>query len=468
MKTQWFALLSIASASLLAGCYKASNMVAAGGMDGGKTEVASYGASLTGAKEVPPSGSSATGTADFILMDDGSIRWSLRTTGLDDVVAAHVRAGVPGLNGPVVATLFSGGPTSNLDVQGVITDANVRLTLIELFNTHNAYLNVNTSAFQAGEIRGEITPETGPAAAWSRVTDVPVNEIYSVFVDGNTIVAGGDQFAYVSTDAGGTFTRSAAMAPGVPLVSVKMLDGRIYAGTANRGVFVSDDLGRTWLDFNQGLVGGFADSQLDIADLLIDGSNVYVATVGSGAWIRNVNSGTWARFGNVFGPAQSTNMQAIDAGGSRLLASAGFNGQVFFRDPGQTDWTESLLENDRFAAGLAPLRAIWTGHGWVEGTNIGVFISQCGQSPWTLVDLGVPRPILAASFALRGDRLFGCFVNGGSTIETSRDNGATWQVFESQPGVLTNTIAVAGSATLYAGRLDGLYRRSIVTTSDVP
>ena len=305
-------------------------------------------------------------------------------------------------------------------------------------------------------------------AQWTRVTEIPATTIFSVWANGDTIAAGADTVAYISTDAGATWRQSGKLTPAVTMIeAVRMRNGRLYAGTFGQGVFVSDDLGATWLDFNQGLVGGFADSQLRVVDLLIDGDSLYAATEGAGVWVRNLASGTWARFGDldVF---EANSAQAIAAGGSRLFASAGFNGQVFFRDPGQPNWTESLLENDGFAPGLAPLTAIWTGRAWVEGTNIGIFTSALGQSPWTFVDLGLGRPILAVSLALRGHDVFGSFANGNSAIATSHDDGATWQVLDRLFGVVVVEIAIAGDV-LYAGHFpDGLWRRSLPTEQVEP
>ncbi|HEX7077445.1 MAG TPA: hypothetical protein VF363_03400 [Candidatus Eisenbacteria bacterium] len=306
-----------------------------------------------------------------------------------------------------------------------------------------------------------VTAAKPALAQWTRVNEIPPTTIFSVWANGDTITAGADTVIYVSTDAGATWKPSAKPAPDVTIIdAVRMRNGRLYAGTQSKGVFISDDLGATWVDFNQGLVGGFADSQLLVVDLLIRGDSLYAATAGAGAWVRNLTSGTWGRFGD-FEAFEAPSMQAIAAGGSRLLASAGFNGQVFFRDPGQPDWTESLLENDRFAPGLAPLTAIWTGRSWVAGTNIGVFISALGQSPWTFVDVGVRGPLLTATFALRGHELLGSFMNGSTAIEISRDDGATWQVLDTLPGIVTVNIATAGDV-LYAARFpDGLWRRRL-------
>jgi hypothetical protein len=49
----------------------------------------------------------------------------------------------------------------------------------------------------------------------------------------------------------------------------------------------------------------------------------------------------------------------------------------------------------------------------------------------------------------------------------SPDAGATWEVFDALPGVLTSSIAVT-SNTLYAGRLNGLWRRPLSTSSVPP
>jgi hypothetical protein len=160
-------------------------------------------------------------------------------------------------------------------------------------------------------------------------------------------------------------------------------------------------------------------------------------------------------------------MTVIAGGGSRLFAAGGFNGTVFYRDPGQPDWTLSLLFNDRFAPGLAALAATWTGRGWVVGANNGVYFSATGQEPWTFVDLGI-NPILFVGFALRGSDVFASFgAGGGSLIAMSHDDGATWQGLDSLFSVFVYDLA-RQETTLYAGRVDGLWRRSIANVSSVP
>jgi hypothetical protein len=290
--------------------------------------------------------------------------------------------------------------------------------------------------------------------------------VFTVVANGDTIATGADSVVYVSTDAGATWKRSAPVATGIFQVdAVLVRNGRIYAGTQqNHGVLVSDDLGDTWHDYNDGLVGLGA---LDIADLIMAGDSLYAATVGGGAWVRNLHSGPWIHFGNQIEALQADNMTAIAAGGSRLFAAGGFNGTVFVRDPGQPDWTLSLLFNDRFAPGLAGLSAIWTGQRWVVGSNIGLFTSPNGQEPWTFVDFGI-NPVLFVGFATYGHDLFASLGAGGGTLITmSRDDGTTWQSLDSLFGVFTYKLARQGT-TLYAGRVDGLWKRSIANVAAVP
>lgn len=307
-----------------------------------------------------------------------------------------------------------------------------------------------------------------PAAAeWTRVSEVPGATFYSVWVNGDTIAAGSDSTVWVSTDAGATWRGSATVTTGgLEVERVRMRNGRLYAGTRRAGVFVSDDLGDTWASYNQGLVGGIGNSRLDIVDLLMRGDSVYVATEGDGAWVRNLNAGTWQRFGNAFGPAQATNMTLIAAGGSRMFAAGGFNGTVFFRDPGDPDWTLSLLFNDQFAPGLAALSAIWTGSRWVVGSNIGIFYSALGQSPWTFSDPGAGRPLFTVPMVMVGHDLIANFGAFSSTISLSRDQGATWQTLETLAVPVTG-LAVVGN-TIYASRADGLWRRPAIELAAVP
>jgi hypothetical protein len=299
----------------------------------------------------------------------------------------------------------------------------------------------------------------GPAAAqWTRIPDVQASDIFSVWANGDTIAAGADTAVYVSTNGGVTWKRSAKVVAGATIIDgVWVRNGRLYAGTLGQGVFVSDNLGTTWLGFNQGLVGGFANTQLSIRDLLVRGDSLYAVT-DDGAWVCNLGTGTWSHFGNAFGANEADAMLGMAANDTRMVAAAGFNGQVFVRDRGDADWTQLWLDDIGPQPGLAPLSVVWTGHGWVMGTNIGVFISSSGQAPWTHTgpDLGLA---FFLPLVLRGHDLFAAFGIGlTSVLEFSGDDGVTWREIETRTNTGVYRMAVSGG-DLYAGQVDGLWRR---------
>ncbi len=137
-----------------------------------------YSVHLDGDTEVPANASKAAGQATFTLSPDGtSLDYRLIVANLDNPVAAHIHVGPPGVNGPVVALLFSappaGGTANGVIAEGTITAANLTgpllgqpfSALVEALNSGNAYVNVHTNDgvpptgtgpgdLPGGEIRG--------------------------------------------------------------------------------------------------------------------------------------------------------------------------------------------------------------------------------------------------------------------------------------------------------------------------
>lgn len=83
------------------------------------------------------------------------------------------------------------------------------------------------------------------------------------------------------------------------------------------------------------------------------------------------------------------------------------------------------------------------------------------------MDFGI-HPTLFVGFAMFGNDLISSQGAGGGTLITmSRDDGVTWQGLDSLFGVFVYKITRQGTA-LYAGRVDGLWRRSLADIDSVP
>jgi hypothetical protein len=132
-----------------------------------------YFARLSGGEEVPAVETNARGVAIFQLSKDGlSLKFKLIAANIENVSQAHIHLAPAGANGPVVAWLYPDAPPAQLIpgrfngvlAEGIIT-ANDLVgplagqsldALIEAMLEGNAYVNVHTSQFPGGEIRGQI------------------------------------------------------------------------------------------------------------------------------------------------------------------------------------------------------------------------------------------------------------------------------------------------------------------------
>jgi hypothetical protein len=70
-----------------------------------------------------------------------------------------------------------------------------------------------------------------------------------------------------------------------------------------------------------------------ISSFEVRGDSLFAGTFGAGVYVRSLlGSGGWSHFGEVFEPEQASNVNTLALGNGRLLAAAGSNGSVFWRD----------------------------------------------------------------------------------------------------------------------------------------
>lgn len=112
-------------------------------------------AALAGGQEVPPNDSPAMGAGTFVLSPDGTqLVFYIAFEGLtSDETVRHIHRAAPGSNGPVVFDLPAGSPK-----EGVLTltDAQRADLWAGLY-----YVNIHSTNFPGGELRGQILPAGG-------------------------------------------------------------------------------------------------------------------------------------------------------------------------------------------------------------------------------------------------------------------------------------------------------------------
>lgn len=111
---------------------------------------------LTGAQEVPPVSTPATGTGYIRVRDDGSVSGSITTSGITST-AGHIHMGATGKNGPVIVPLTK---TSD-NIYAVPAGAALTDAQLSGYQAGNLYVNIHSAAHPGGEIRAQISPVPG-------------------------------------------------------------------------------------------------------------------------------------------------------------------------------------------------------------------------------------------------------------------------------------------------------------------
>jgi len=147
MITRRFALGSavVAAAFAMAGCAMSDSMskpmMAPGAMA----------AQLSGTSEVPPSGSSGTGSAK-VNLSGNSLTWTVTYSGLTGPAkAAHFHGPATAGSNAGVVLPFTGDLTSPFTGSATLTDAQI----VDL-KAGKWYINIHTAANPGGEIRGQV------------------------------------------------------------------------------------------------------------------------------------------------------------------------------------------------------------------------------------------------------------------------------------------------------------------------
>jgi len=121
---------------------------------------------LSGANEVPARSTGASGFSQVVI-DGDRVHYAVEIDDIANVFAAHIHTGASGVNGPVRVTFFTTAQSTALSTsdrhilaEGTFTSSNVSgisfPDLLAAIRAGTAYVNVHTTQFPGGEIRGQL------------------------------------------------------------------------------------------------------------------------------------------------------------------------------------------------------------------------------------------------------------------------------------------------------------------------
>lgn len=130
-------------------------------------------ATLSGGQEVPARETAASGSSQ-IIVEGNQITYSIEVDDITSIIQAHIHTAPAGVNGPVRLFLYPSlarnfpAPLVTTTDKTILVEATVDSSevngvtyaeLLEAMRSGNAYVNVHTTQFPGGEIRGIISPQ---------------------------------------------------------------------------------------------------------------------------------------------------------------------------------------------------------------------------------------------------------------------------------------------------------------------
>jgi hypothetical protein len=161
-------MMSAASAAIAAMLGTAGLSVACNSDDATGPAPVVFTATLNAAneKQTNPVNSAATGSATLTLRSNDSLDFTVMAANLTNAaIASHIHVGGLAVSGPIVnGFAINSGVTTGTVTSGTIVLSKLVAganqvtgdSLRVLLNNGNAYVNVHTTAFQGGEIRGQV------------------------------------------------------------------------------------------------------------------------------------------------------------------------------------------------------------------------------------------------------------------------------------------------------------------------
>ncbi|NOK58825.1 MAG: hypothetical protein GFH27_549301n147 [Chloroflexi bacterium AL-W] len=143
-------------------------------------EAALYKAELSGANEVPPNDSTATGIGVFTYNAETNIlTFNIATTGVEvGGPGAHIHLGAADENGPIAIDLVPFQVSPGIFIGSTELD-NAQETSL---SASELYVNIHSEEFTGGEIRGQIDPNQGEGMIVG-IIDTGINYDHASFAD---------------------------------------------------------------------------------------------------------------------------------------------------------------------------------------------------------------------------------------------------------------------------------------------
>ena len=142
-------------------------------------------ARLSGGNEVPAADPDGSGTA-LVLVQDTRVTFALQWSNITAPILGHIHRGAAGVNGPVVVPFFGTPMPATATAAADAVAADAQLTQDIRANPAGFYVNLHTTAFPGGAVRGQLTRLLG---AGDLLRLVPRGRLHALLSGANEVPA---------------------------------------------------------------------------------------------------------------------------------------------------------------------------------------------------------------------------------------------------------------------------------------
>jgi photosystem II stability/assembly factor-like uncharacterized protein len=410
------------------------------------------------------------GTLEGVLVsENGGLRWtqvlssggvvpSIESVAIDPVNPRNLYAGTWHLG----YRSQDFGKTWAQTPRGMVGDSDIFSLAVNPRNPEIVYASACSGVYRSGN----------RAESWSRLklrqgsSSIRAQIVSIDPAEPNRVYVGSTEGLFVSNDDGRTWLRKTDSRITVNAIQIDPRDSRrIFLGTENQGVLVSEDAGRSWKTSHDGF------SQLYIASIMPDPSSTGLFLVGvrsaggdGGVYSFSNHRSQWKQLSPEIASQGDVLSIFPIRGGESLLA--GTTRGIYHRAAGSSGWTKlagptAALKINDLAAG--------PGGEWIyAATDEGVYRASAGELKFEKPDKRPYGPMVNCLAVLDGVPAV-VYAGGSMGVLRSVDNGMTWVASAAGLPMRASVQCLAASPGdsrhLFAGTVGGLFESKDVGSS---
>lgn len=291
--------------------------------------------------------------------------------------------------------------------------------------------------------------------SWKQVEAIPSIWMTAIAATEDKLWVAGENKLYHLSGESGNWDSTAIIHPELQYISdILVHEDIIFVADEAKGIFISENRGQSWQDYNQGL------HFTHVKAISIRGDSIFAGTIGAGIFVRNLLSvhGWQAYSSTIFWK----NTESITNLKGTLVAGVGHNSTLYINRMNESTWTETVFAD--FNGEPSALLAITaTENHWIAAGNNGLYSSSDEGLSWKQLNLHTGH-IAQAALHYHNDRLYAHLAksSGPSKFYYSDDQGKSWNIFE--PSMQAGIDIIHWHDQLWYATQNGLWKLEKTTT----